>query len=174
MNHRRMLLSAIVLGLAGLASEASAEGLPEFTAQFNLQKLKTAATQMPQIAGKQAPSSAQKTVPIAVDPNVVLESGSTSASLPNCKGYVEIEVIRGTAYLNFRDVDKCVKFNVTNSKGESLNYSEKRLWGRERHLIGSFRMPKSFIDLGHDGIIIKLESDMETVRDSIRVHFWAI
>lgn len=170
MNHRSLLLGVAALSVTGLASLAGAEG---FTAQFNLKELKSAAASMPAIAGQPSVQLAAGVGDAARYPNVVLDSYSTWAHLPNCSGIVELKIAGGNANLIFRNVVNCSNFDITNSNGDLVDYTNKKLGGGDRDRSGSFTIPRRFVDWGHNGIIVSLQSNSKKTRDLIRIHFWA-
>lgn len=173
MNYRGIVWSVVALGLTGLAPLAGAEGLPNFTAQFNLKDIKAAAAEMPAVVSAQSFQLAAGAGDAARYPNVVLDSYTTYARLPNCSGTVELKIAGGNVNLIFRNVVNCSNFDITNSNGDFVDYANKKLGGGDRDRSGSFTIPRRFVDWGHNGIIVSLQSNSKKTRDLIRIHFWA-
>jgi hypothetical protein len=95
--------------------------------------------------------------------------GNDFASLPECGGVIQTKISDGATQLNliFKNVSQCSNFDIISANGESVNYPNMKLQGKDGSRAGSFTIPSSLIEYGSNTIRVKLNSNSGKTSDTI-------
>ena len=105
---------------------------------------------------------------------VYLSANTPPRVLPECEGTVETHVDNGTLNIEFHNVKECSNFDIVNANYEPTDYPNKKLQGKNQDRSGSFSIPKRYVELGRNQVIVMIHSNNQTATghgDAIVIKF---